>query len=614
MGGPEAGEDVPRGGAGDLEEPMWLFRSGERFRAQGRIDQAIAHYERAISLKPDFVDAHNGLGMALAVRGRNDQAIAHFERALVLKPDYPLVHNNLGSALAMQGQMDQAIVHFERALALKPGDAQIHNNLGNAFRLQGRMGRAVSHHERALAIIPDYALAHHNLGSALMLQGRIDLAVAHHERAVSLSPHHADSHHSLLLTLNYSSNKESMAIYAAHLDFARRWEAPLARHIQPHRNDRSPERRLKIGYVSADFRQHSVSYFLEPVLSHHDHDRFEIFCYSNHDHEDEVTQRMRSHADHWHRIIGLSGEQLADQIRADKIDILVDLIGHFGANRLLVFARKPAPIQITWLGYPNTTGLSAMDYRLTDGFADPPGMTEHLHSERLVRLPECFSCYRPPADAPEISALPARERGYVTFGSFNNQAKITPEVMAVWAKILRSVPGSRLTLKNPAMGEDATQHMVQRVFREQGIAPERLELLGHDPSLGLHLERYWSIDIGLDPFPYNGATTTCEALWMGVPVVVLAGKTHAGRVGVSQLSNLGLTALIGRTTEEYITIALQLAADLDRLSALRAELRSCMAASPLTDALRFTRNLEFAYREMWKQWCHQNAQQDERMV
>jgi predicted O-linked N-acetylglucosamine transferase (SPINDLY family) len=376
----------------------------------------------------------------------------------------------------------------------------------------------------------------------------------------------------------------------------------LAKFIQPHSNDRSRERRLRIGYVSSDFRQHSVGYFIEPVLAHHNHDRFEIFCYSNDIKEDEVTGRLQSYADHWRRLIGLSDEQAANQIRADRIDILIDLSGHTRGNRLLVFARKPVPVQVTWLGYPTTTGLSTMDYRLTDGFADPVGMTEHFHSEQLVRLPECFSCYQPP-EAPEVSGLPAREKDYVTFGSFNNLAKINREVMAVWARILQAVPGSHLTLKNTGLGAGTVQQRVRETFMGLGVAPERLALLGNDPSSRAHLERYWNIDIGLDPFPYNGATTTCDALWMGVPLVALAGKTHAGRVGVSQLSNLELTELIGNTTEEYVAIATRLARDLERLSQLRAGLRARLAASPLTEAPRFTKNLEQAYLAMWKDWC-----------
>jgi predicted O-linked N-acetylglucosamine transferase (SPINDLY family) len=387
------------------------------------------------------------------------------------------------------------------------------------------------------------------------------------------------------------------------LDFAKRWEAPLATLVQPHPHDRSPERRLKIGYVSSDFRQHSVAWFIEPVLAHHDRERFEIFCYANLFQEDAVTERLKAHADHWRKIYGLPDELAAQQIRADQIDILVDLNGHTAENRLLVFARKPAPVQVTWLGYPNTTGLSAMDYRLTDGFADPVGMTEPFHSETLIRLPECFSCYQPPRDAPAVSELPAKEKGYITFGSFNKLTKVTPEVMATWARILQAVPGSRLALQSAGLGEDAMQQMVREAFAGLGITPERLELHGHDRSQKTHLERYRNIDIGLDPFPYNGTTTTCDALWMGVPVVTLAGKVHAGRVGVSQMSNLGLTELIGQTPEEYVAIATRLATDRERLGALRKELRSRMTASPLMDAPRFTTNLEQAYRGMWKDWC-----------
>jgi predicted O-linked N-acetylglucosamine transferase (SPINDLY family) len=585
------------------EEAQQAYQLGNALIAQGRTDQAVAHYERALALKPDYAEAHNNLGMALGMQGKIGQAVTHLRQAIALQPDFVAAHNNLGNALSMQGETDQAVTHFERALALDPDYAEAHYNLGSVLVLQGKTDRAVAHFERALALKPGHAEAHYNLGNALALQGETDQAVTHYERALSLKPDDTVAHNGLLFILNYLSAKNPETVCAAHLDFARRWEAPLARFIQPHSNDRSPERRLRIGYVSGDFRQHSVGYFIEPVLAQHDHDRFEIFCYSNDLKEDAVTARLQSYADRWRRLAGLSDEAVAQQIRADQIDILIDLSGHTRGNRLLVFARQPAPVQVTWLGYPTTTGLSAMDYRLTDGFADPAGMTEHLHSEKLVRLPECFSCYRPPSGAPEVSGLPARAKGYVTFGSFNNLAKINREVMVVWAKILQAVPGSRLTLKNTGLGGGSVQQRVWETFRGLGVAPERLELLGNDPSPRVHLERYGSIDIGLDPFPYNGATTTCEALWMGVPVVALAGKAHAGRVGVSQLSNLGLTELVGNSTEEYVAIAARLARDLERLSALRTELRSRLAASPLTDAPRFTRNLEQAYRGMWQEWC-----------
>jgi protein O-GlcNAc transferase len=579
------------------------YNLGNIFRTQGRLNEAISQYQCALSLNPDAPLVHNNMGLALAAQGRINEAIAQYERALSLNPGSANTHNNMGNMFRAQGRINEAIAQYERALSLNPYDSMAYNNLGNALREQGLIDQAVAHYERALSFNSDNALAHKNLGSVLALQGQLGHATSHYERALSLQPGNVTIHNSLLLMLNYMSDKDPAAIYAAHHNFSSRWETPLSTLIQAHTNDRSLERHLRIGYVSSEFRQHSVAYFLEPVLAHHDHVHFEIFCYSNNPIEDDVTERLKSYADHWQCIAGFSDEQTAQHIRADKIDILIDLNGHSGSSCLLVFARKPAPIQITWLGYPNTTGLSAIDYRITDQFADPLGMTENFHSEVLVRLPECFSCYQPPRDTPEVSGLPAREKGYVTFGSFNNLAKITPEVITTWAQILLAVPDSRLVIKNPALGGNTTHQMTQKAFMKLGITPERLELLGHDPSQKVHLKRYWNIDIGLDTFPYNGTTTTCEALWMGVPVVTLVGKSHAGRVGMSQMSNLGLTELISRTPEDYVTTAARLANSLEHLDTLRKELRSRIAGSALMDGQRFTKNLEQAYRAMWLDWC-----------
>jgi predicted O-linked N-acetylglucosamine transferase (SPINDLY family) len=586
-----------------LQEAKRLFDLGNTCKARGRLNEAIAHYERALALDPENARLLNNLGLALAAQGKIEQAIRHYERALALYPDNARALNNLGLALAAQGRIEQAITHYQRALALSPDDFVACNNLGNACKALGRIEQAITHYQRALALNPGYAPAHHNLGSALALQGRMSQAIAHYERARALWPGNIATSQSLLLLLNYSADVNPRDVYAAHRDFARRFESPLATAIQPHENDRSPQRRLRIGYVSSDFRQHSVGYFVETVITHHDRAHFEVTCYANHPLEDAVTERLKSRADRWRRIDGLPDEQVARQIRDDRIDVLLDLNGHCGQGRLLVFARKPAPVQVTWLGYPNTTGLSGMDYRLTDGFADPVGLTEHLHSEKLLRLPECFLCYQAPRDAPPVSGLPGRETGHVTLGSFNNLPKVTREVKVLWAAILQAIPGARLILKNPALGGEAIQEMTRREFVQLGIAPQRLDLLGHDPSPRAHLERYHGIDIGLDPFPYNGTTTTCEALWMGVPVVTLAGTTHAGRVGVSLLSNLGLDEFVTRTPEDYLTTVARLSGDLDRLATLRSTLRARMAASPLTDGERFTRHLECAYRTMWQEWC-----------
>lgn len=567
----DAGENGKSDEDRRLEEAQHNYEMANALVAQGKLDHAIAHYERAISLKPDFAEAHNNLGNTLVTQGRSDLAVAHFERALALMPD-----------------------------------ARVHYNLGNILRRSSPI-RAISHYQQAIALQPDVAEVHNSLAVSLVEQGEIDQAITHYERALSLKPDFAAAHSNLLHALHYSSSKDPAAVYQAHLEYAKQVEAPLVALKLTHSNERSFKRRLKIGYVSSDLRQHSVAHFIEPVLEKTDRDRFEIFCYSNHSQEDEVTKRLQSYSDHWRNIFRVADDLVASQIRNDQIDILIDLNGHTARNRLPLFARKPAPIQVTWLGYPNTTGLSTMDYRLTDGVADPCGMTEHLHSEKLIRLPECFSCFKQPRDAPAVSRLPALEKGYINFASFNNHAKITPEVMSAWAAILRATPGSRLTLKSAGMGENAMQRTVRNKFAALDIAPARLELLGHDRSQSDHLARYRTVDIALDPFPYNGVTTTCEALWMGIPVVVLAGKTHAGRVGASLLSHLGLKELICQTIADYVDTATRLVSDLEHLAQLRRELRTRMMLSPLLDARRFTDNLEQAYLAMWKNYIGERA-------
>lgn len=578
------------------------YQMGNALAAQGRMGQAVIYYEQAISVRADYVEAYSNLGNALAALGNIDQAVARYEHALSIEPN-PQIHFNLATVLEGQDRIEQAIAHYEHALFIRPDYAEAHNNLGTITSHRRGVIQAIAHFQRAIALKPDLYEAHNNLALALQEQGDINPALAHFTHALSIQPAFVEAHNNLLFALNYAPDKEPMDVYAAHLGFGRQRETPLALSIYKHGNNRPADERLRIGYVSSDFRQHSVSHFIEPVLEHHDHNRFEIFCYENQQVVDGMTAHLESRADHWRNIVHLPDDSVAQQIRADKIDILVDLNGHTMGNRLLVFARKPAPIQVAWLGYPNTTGLSAMDYRITDRLADPVGMTECFHTEKLIRLPECFSVYKAPAHAPDVSALPARGNGYITFGSFNKLAKVTPEVMVVWARLLLAIPSSRLFLKTGALVEEAMQQRVLKVFADLGVASGRLELRGHDKSPSAHLEQYGKVDIGLDPFPYNGTTTSCEALWMGVPVLTLAGRTHVGRVGISQMTNLGLTEFICHTQDEYIATAVRLSADLECLEALRKELRPRMAASPLMDAQRFTKHLEQAYLEIWKNWC-----------
>jgi predicted O-linked N-acetylglucosamine transferase (SPINDLY family) len=366
---------------------------------------------------------------------------------------------------------------------------------------------------------------------------------------------------------------------------------------------RDPERKLRIGYVSPDLCAHVVSRFIAPVLARHDRDAFEVYCYAEVAAPDEITTMLRGYANGWRDTVGEPDEHLAEAIRQDGIDILVDLAGHSASNRLLVFARKPAPVQITYLGYAATTGMTAMDYRLTDALADPPGMTEQFHSERLIRLPKCAWCYNKLADGPGVSELPASKAGHVTFCSFNNFAKVNEPLLRLWGRILQSVPGSRLLIKANALDSPSTQQRVRDWASGAGIDQNRLDLCGW-LSLAEHYARYGQVDIALDTFPYHGTTMTCEALWMGVPVVTLAGGSHLSRVGVSLLTNVGLPELVAESADDYVRIAADLGGDLSRLRGMRATLRKRMEDSPLLDAAGFTKNLEAAYRQAWRQWCN----------
>jgi predicted O-linked N-acetylglucosamine transferase (SPINDLY family) len=367
-------------------------------------------------------------------------------------------------------------------------------------------------------------------------------------------------------------------------------------------NDRTDGRRLKVGYVSPDFRQHSVAYFLEPLLRSHDRKVIEVFCYAEVGWPDTVTERFKQLADHWVTTVGMSDDATAERIRRDGIDILVDLAGHTSKNRLPVFARKPAPVQVTWLGYPNTTGLTAIDYRFVDAVTDPEGETEALASETLVRLPGGFLCYGGPDDAPAPGPVPSLTTGTVTFGSFNNPAKLSAATLDAWADVLARLPQARLLLKGKPFADPATRALYLDRLAKRGVAVERIELVAWLPEEG-HLALYNRIDIALDPFPYNGTTTTCEALWMGVPVITLRGDRHASRVGASLLTQTRLTDLIADSVEAYVETAVALAGDPARLSELRQSLRPRMAASPLCDAPAFADKIEHAYRTIWQRWC-----------
>jgi predicted O-linked N-acetylglucosamine transferase (SPINDLY family) len=612
------------------------YSLGNALREQGKSDEAIASYHHAIRIKPDYAEAYCNLGVALKQEGNRDEAITAYRNAIRIKPAHAKAHSNLGTALCEQGNLEEALAVLRKAISIEPRNAEAYSNLGNALKEQGKLDEAVAAYTEAIRIKPDLAETHSNLGVALHEQGKLEQAVTAYREALRLKPDHAEGHSNLgnalnlqgkrdeaiaayreairiqpdfagtfsnlLFALNYDDRLTADQLFATHCE----WDERYGRHaVRPssHANSRLAERRLKVGYVSPDFRRHSVAYFLEPLLRAHDHEAVELFCYAEVARPDAVTHHLRSFADHWLLTVGMSDGSLAQRISADGIDILVDLAGHTARNRLCVFARKPAPVQVTWLGYPNTTGAASIDYRLVDAITDPQGTCDTLASETLIRVPDGFLCYAPLIDAPPPFAPPSQASGVITFGSFNNPAKTSAATLDVWAALLGRLPASRLLLKGLPFADGASRAACLARLGERGVAAERVDLVERLPGNAAHLSAYQRLDIALDPFPYNGTTTTCEALWMGVPVVTRMGERHASRVSASLLSQVGLTDLIAGSDEEYVEIALALAHDPGRLRDLRYSLRPRVAASPLCDAHAFARKIEAIYRTMWQNWC-----------
>ena len=473
---------------------------GTVLRDRDKLTEAVACYERALALKPDFAHAHNNLGTVLQDQGKLTEAMGCYERALALKPDYADAHYNLGKVLRDQGKLTEATACYERALALKPNFAEAHSNLGAVLRDRGELTEAVACYERALALKPDYAEAHNNLGTVLQDQAKLTEAMECYERALALKPDYADACSNLCFCLNYDDTVTMTGIFAAHCDWNKRFGRPDLMPMS-YANDCSPGRRLKIGYVSPDLRYHSVAYFIEPLLKKHDRQVVEIYCYADVVIPDAVTERLQGYADHWLTTNGLSSDRLAERIRTDSIDILVDLAGHTGRNRLAVFARKPAPVQVTWLGYPNTTGLTAIDYRLVDAITDPYRTADASASEILVRLEGGFLCYAAPTDAPTPLAPPCVTSGTVTFGSFNNPTKLSPTTLDTWATLLNRVPQSRLLLKGNPLADAPTRALYLSRLEERGVAADKVELVAWLPSRAAHLALYDRVDIASIHFP-----------------------------------------------------------------------------------------------------------------
>ena len=591
------------------------YAAARCFYVNGRLSAAEATLRRILVLCPKDFDALLLLAEIHCEKDQAKRAEMLSRRAILSKPRSPMAQRRLGIAFQKQSCYEKAARCFRRAVALNRCFAEAHLDLGHALYQQGNLGQAVKSLQRALAINPAMAGGHYRLGNALWNQGQIARAINCYRRAVALKSDYAAALSNLAFTMNYDAEASRSEIYAAHRERAAMFPSP-GMFDRSYLNDRTPDRRLRIGYVSGDFCEHSVSYFFEPLLASHNHGEVQVFAYSslNRAEEDETTDRLRSLADHWISICRWDDKNAAEQIREDRIDILIDLGGYTARSRLALFALKPAPVQATWLGYLNTTGLTAMDYRVSDAIADPAGETDRFNSETLVRLRPPFLCYRPFDHAPPVSALPAYAAGHLTFGSFNDLPKLTPRVIKLWAKLLHAVRGSRLIIKTEQMRDAPTAAQLRSQFADEGIAPERVDLLAWRVRTAHHLARYALIDVALDPFPFNGVTTTCEALWMGVPVVTLRGDRPYARVGASLLASVGLQEFVTEDPESYVEMAASLGHDLSRLGELRLGLRDRMRASPLCDGPGFARAIEQTYRRMWRNWCAQGLPPDDKLA
>lgn len=647
---------------GQLDEAIFCYRKAieinpdnamgynnlaNAFQEKGAIDEAVLYYLKALSLKPDFAMANNNLAVAYCNMGnicrgkdRLEEAIDSYQRALKANPNIAQAYYGLADIFLVQNLLDEAAACFEKALHFSPPDSKLYTHLGYLFHQKGQFNKAVDFYQKAIEINPESFDAYNNLGSIFRQNGQLEEALAYYQKAIEINPEFTDVYINLgnvcqdrgqiteaekyyrkaihlkldavlgysnfLFVLNYDPRYDIKTIFNEHISFAKQYAEPLYPKTYNYSNDRSPDRRIRIAYLSPDFRRHPIAYFLEPVLSTHNHKDFEIFCYMNSSAQDEITLRMQKYADQWRTISGTPSEKVADLIRDDMIDILIDLAGHTANNRILLFARKPAPVQASWIGYLTTTGLSTMDYKLGDMYTDPLGFTEKYYTEEIMRLPDSFLCYLPDKNAPEVTSLPSLTAGHITFGSLNKLAKVSKGVISVWSEILNAVPNSKLIMKDFCFIDRATCEQTREQFLQEGITTDRIILETWDPS-PKHMETYSRIDMGLDPFPFNGATTTCEALWMGVPVVTLAGDAYHSRSGISLLSNIGLKELVAETHEQYVKIAVQLAVDVDKLQPLRKQLRDMMKESPLMKAPQFTLNLENCYRRMWQKWCHESV-------
>jgi len=566
----------------------------------GRPEEAVKWMRKSIRSAPSQPQYYVNLAAVLGRMGKHEESLTNLLNARKLAGSIPELHSNLGVTLEALGRIPEAASSYRTAIQLRPSYPEAHFNLANVLGRMGRFHEAAGEYRQALRLRPQYAKAFDGLGGCASELGDIEEAAACHRKVVEHDPTNAAARSTLLYLLHFHPAVDAPTLWREHQEWDRLICQPVRATLRPHENDRSPDRKLRVGYLSPDFREHTVPHFVTAALENHDPRQFELFCYSDVEKSDAITSRLRTMVEHWTDVRGKDDQTVEALIREDRIDILIDLRGHGGGNRLPLFCRKPAPIQVNMVGYFDTTGLSTMDYRVTDAYQDPPGQTEHLHSENLVRIaPSCW-CYTPADNPPVLQPPPALKNGYITFGSLNKIIKTSRACVQAWVKVLAAVPGSRLMV---SVASDESARIVRQRLIDMGLPGERLILVGKTQTDWQYLERFNEIDIALDTFPFNGITTTCDGLWMGVPLVSLAGRTSVSRAGRSILHAANLPELATDDPESFARVAADLAGDLGRLRDLRLSMRARLVASPLMDHRGFAAKLDGAYRQMWRRWC-----------
>lgn len=619
----------------DPTAPVYFLNLGNTLRRSGRYHEAVSAYRRAIDLadnfveawanlgavqllqqdwinaqraltraiqiKPQFLDAYNNLAIAYLKQGNLTAAIELLEQAVQSWPDNVMLLITLGATYKEQGNLNMAFEVFNKALLQNPNHPDALNNLSVVSKLRGSILDAIDLYRRVIELRPKDATSHYNLANAMRDAGEISGALVAYKKAIELKPDYEIAYSNLLFTLNHSVEVAPEAIYHAHKQF----NTVLGQYLYPEKTPvmvrvNRPQK-LKIAYVSADFRHHPIGYFMMPLLANHDKDRFEIWCYHNYHHSDDWAAKLKACADNWVECVNLTDEQLAVNIQQQNIHILVDLSGHTAGNRLRLFARKPAPIQVSYLGYANTTGLNEIDYRIADEVTEPQIEGDRNSSEKIWRIPDSYFCFQPPQSDIPISELPSRRNGYITFGYTGSHAKITPTTLENWGHVLLALPSSRIVIRTKSLGDQRLAERLMMYFLRQGVSTDRVELHGWAERSN-YLAGFHAIDILLDAFPFNLATNTLEALWMGVPIITQAGQTHASRMGASILKSLGLDDFIAKTSAGYVKKAIYWANRQNDLVKLRSTLRNKLQASPLMSGREHAKKIEAAYDAIWSEY------------